>query len=246
MAAVQVRRRHARRASPCRRRLRRLDHDREADLLGRGHQCLIVQPAFAARHQRHATLAHRLARRDLVAHRLDGLGAGADKGDAGIGARGGKFGMFGEKAIARMDGIHAGLAGDIDNLVDAQIALAAGCRADAIGLVGVAHMQRGAVGFGKDRNRVDAALLAGTQHTDSNLTSVGNQHFLEHGRSFSSQVAAVGCTITDDSDRVAVNTCGHNDTIIAIRRRRQFDRFMPLAKQRIARRQAPDGENARS
>ena len=65
-------------------------------------------------------------------------------------------------------------------LSHAQIALAAGRRADAIGFVGVAHVERSPISLGKDRYRVDSALLAGTQHTHGNLTPVGNQYFLEH------------------------------------------------------------------
>ena len=166
-----------------------LNHDREADLLGSADQCLIPQPTFAAWDQRHATLAHRFTRRDLVAHRLDRLRAGANKGDTGIGASSGKFGPFGKEAIAWVDGIHTRFAGYIYNAVHAQVAIAAWCRTDAVGLVGRAHVQCRAISFGEDGDCVDAAFFTGSQNPDCDFTSVSDQHFLKHCTSF---LAATG------------------------------------------------------
>ena len=79
-----------------------------------------------------------------------------------------------------MNGIHAGLAGDIYNTIDAQIAFTAWRRPDTVGLIGIPHVECGTVGFREYRNRVNTALLAGTQHTNSNFTSVGDQHLFKH------------------------------------------------------------------
>ena len=44
---------------------------------------------------------------ELVAHRLDLLGGGADEGDLLLFAEAGEFGPFGEEAVAGMDGVAA-------------------------------------------------------------------------------------------------------------------------------------------
>ena len=48
------------------------------------------------------------------------------------------------------------------------------------GLIGICHMMRGAVGLGEDRNRKQSHLPARTHDAQGNLTSVGNQYFLNH------------------------------------------------------------------
>ena len=73
---------------------RRFDHQRKADRLCCGDQIFVVQPLVGARDKRHPTLAHRLPRRDFVAHRLDGFRARANEGDPGIPTGCRKFGSF--------------------------------------------------------------------------------------------------------------------------------------------------------
>ncbi len=89
---------------------RRLDQDREADLLGEG-ECLVVglDDSVAARHRRHAGGGHGLARDRLVAHPLDGVRRRADEDDARILACAREVGVLGEEAVARVDRLRAGL-----------------------------------------------------------------------------------------------------------------------------------------
>ena len=49
-----------------------------------------------------------------------------------------------------------------------------------IGVVGHAHVQRRAVGFGVDGDGLDAELAAGADHAHGDLAAVGDQDFLEH------------------------------------------------------------------
>ena len=62
------------------------------------------------RHRRHAALARRALRADLVAHRLDRLDARSDEDDAGGGARGRELRVLGEESVAGVDGVGARLA----------------------------------------------------------------------------------------------------------------------------------------
>ncbi len=73
-----------------------------------------------------------------------------------------------------MDGIDVGFPRHVDDLVDAQIAFAAGSRADGISFIGVADMQRCAIRFGEDSNRRDPPFLAGAQDPHGNFTSIGD------------------------------------------------------------------------
>ena len=61
-----------------------------------------------------------------------------------------------------------------------QITLFCHSRSYRIGLIGISHMMRGAVSLGKDGNRKQSHLPARTHDAQGNLTSVGNQYFLNH------------------------------------------------------------------
>ena len=65
----------------------------------------------------------------------------------------------------------------------AQVGLARGRRAAAVGLVGEAHVQRVAVDVGVDGDRLDAQLAAGADHAHRDLAAVGDQDLLEHAGS---------------------------------------------------------------
>jgi hypothetical protein len=88
-----------------------------------------------ARHHRHAGLLHQRLGAVLQAHGADG-GRRADEDDARRGAGFGELGALGQEAVAGMDRLGARALGDLDDLVDDQIALARGRRPDRIGLVG--------------------------------------------------------------------------------------------------------------
>ena len=77
----------------------------------------------AAGHDRDARRDHRLARADLVAHRVDGVGMRPDPGHAGgdDGAREAR--VLGKKTVARMQRLGAALPRDLDQPVGVQIAL---------------------------------------------------------------------------------------------------------------------------
>ena len=118
---------------------------------------------------------------DLVAHRLDRLDVRADKDDAGLDQRLGEACVLGQEAVARMDGLGAGLLGGGDDLGGVEIGLACGGGADADRLVGHLHMQSVAVGVGIDRDRGDAEPPCGPDDAAGDFAPIGNEKLGEHG-----------------------------------------------------------------
>jgi hypothetical protein len=110
----------------------------------------------------------------------DHLGRRTDEADAAPGADGRQIGVFGEKAVARMQGITARSGRQVDQRVRVQIAQDR-VLANVIGLVGLFDVERMTVGVGVDGDRLDAQFGAGAHDADSDLAPVGDQYFLEHG-----------------------------------------------------------------
>ena len=78
-----------------------------------------------------------------------------------------------------MDGINIGDFSGGDDGRDIQVAVGAGSRADADGLIGKADMQRVFVGLGVDRDGADIHLLAGPDNAHGDFPAVGYQDFGE-------------------------------------------------------------------
>ena len=98
---------------------------------------------------------------------------GADEHDAVAAAQPGKVGVFGEKAVAGMDGLGAGYQRRGDYAVLVQIALRRVAGADAVAFVGHGHVEHVLVSFGIHRHGGDAHLLAGADYPDGDLAAVG-------------------------------------------------------------------------
>jgi hypothetical protein len=112
----------------------RLDHHRVADLFGDLHGVLDAGDfADEARHTRDARFGGGLLGFDLVAHGADGVRIGADENDLFGDKAIGELGFLGEEAEARVDGLRAGLLAGGDDLVDDEIGLRGGRRADEDG-----------------------------------------------------------------------------------------------------------------
>ena len=112
-----------------------------------------------------------------------------DEEDAGRGAGFGEFGAFGEKTIARVDGIGSGFLGDADHFFNGKIAferseLLAVAAPDLIGLVGLEAVQRQLVFFGVDRDGCDPEFGRGAKNSDRNFRPVGNEKATDHGSLF--------------------------------------------------------------
>ena len=79
-----------------------------------------------------------------------------------------------------MDGVCAGACGNVENLLNVEIRLGGGWRADGVSLIGLADVQRGAVHVRVDGNRGDSHLVAGADDAHGNLAAVRDENFLEH------------------------------------------------------------------
>ena len=162
---------------------RRLDHHRIADLLGDADRLVgVLEDAQIARHRGDARRRGHLLRGDLVAHRLDGTGVGADEGDA-LGLQPlGEGRTFRQEAVARMHRVGPGcLAGRHDG-VDHEVGLRRRRRPDAHRLVGHPHVQRVGVGIGVHGHGADAHGPGGLDDATRDFAAIGNQNGVEHAR----------------------------------------------------------------
>ena len=159
-----------------------LDDDRIADLFGDALELSGVFGQFAIRagHAGHAGLDHGLFGRYLVAHDADGIGCWADEGEAAFFHALGKIGVFGQKAVAGVNGFGICYLGSRNNGRHIEIALRRRCRPDTDGFVGELDVFGVAIGFGINHDRLDAHFLAGTLDAQGDFTPVGYQYFLEH------------------------------------------------------------------
>ncbi len=113
-------------------------------------------------------------------HLFNGLPGGPDEFYAGFGTGAGKFGVFAEKAVAGMNGVGAGEAGGIEDPMVREIAFRRGSGPDGDRFVGHLHVERAAIGFGKDGDAWDAEFAESAEDADGDLAAVRDQDFLEH------------------------------------------------------------------
>ncbi len=133
-----------------------------------------------ARHGRDARFGGKLLRADLVAHRFNGVGVRADKGNA-FGLKPlGEFGVFRKEAEAGMDSLSAGFLHRVDDLVHHEIALAGRRGTDMHGLVGHLDCHGAGIGVGVDNHSLHAQPAAGLDDPNRDLAPVGDQDFFEH------------------------------------------------------------------
>ena len=140
-----------------------------------------MRAATATASSRYARGLHGPACLDLVAHAADDLRIGADEGDMPLPADFRQQRVFGEEAVPRVQGVAAGGDGEIHDAMGVQVT---GDRLgpDVVGLVGLAHMQRVAVGVCVNRHRGDPCLGAGTDDSHGDLATVGDEDFSDHVR----------------------------------------------------------------
>jgi len=166
---------------------RGLDHHRIADLARDLDRLVgVLDQPHIARHRRNAGLLRQFLRGDLVAHRLDRRRRRPDEDDAGLFQGLGEFHVLRQEAVARVHRFGAGLTDRIHDLVDHDIGLVRGRRADMHGFVSHLHMQRMRVGIGIDGHRLDAHLAGRFDHPAGDFAAVCDQDFLEHVSPFPS------------------------------------------------------------
>ena len=158
-----------------------LDHHGIADLVGDlDRMLLVLDDAEMAGHGGDVGFRRGLLGFDLVAHRGDGAGIGADEDDAGRFERPRKGFAFGQEPVAGMHRLGAGLAAGLDDLLHHEVAFGRRRRPDQDGVIGHFDMERVAVGLGIDRDRLDPHPPGGLDDPAGDLAAIGDQNSFEH------------------------------------------------------------------
>ena len=118
---------------------------------------------------------HRLARLGLAAHLAHRVGRRADERDAGGGAGVGEVFVLRQEAVAGVDRVGAAGPAGGEDLVDHEVALRGGRRADRDGAIGQLDVRREPVDVAVDRDGLDPALLARTHDANGDLAAVGDE-----------------------------------------------------------------------
>ncbi len=161
--------------------VRGLDHQRIADGVGFALQYL-WRLVFAgiARYHRHAGRMHQLLGAGLAAHLAHRHRLRADEDDACGFHRVGEVGVLAEEAVARMNGLRAGLLRDFDDHIATQVRLLRSRPADAVRLVGLTYVLRIGVGLRVHGHGADAELARAANDPAGDFTAVGDQDLREH------------------------------------------------------------------
>ena len=151
--------------------------DSGGDLFGFGDG---FDAARSAGDERDTGFFHGLAGAGFRSHGVHGGRGGADELDSRVGASLREFRILRKEAVTGVDGIGAGARGDVENLRNIQIRFRRCGRADGIGFIGFAHVERGAVYIGVDDHGGNVQLVAGAEHAHRDLATIGNEDLLEH------------------------------------------------------------------
>ncbi len=161
---------------------RGLDENRVADLrgdlFGGG---AVGDGRVHAGHEGHVHAAGGLFGRNFPAHHLHAFGRGADENQPRLPDFAGKPGVFAQKPVAGVNGVHAALLADLYDFIAEQVRLVGRRRPHAHGLVGVADVEGLAVGFAENGHGGDAHFAGGAHHAQGDFTAVGDEDFFDFG-----------------------------------------------------------------
>src|SRR5262249_27374524 len=140
-----------------------------------GRFSLASEHTRRTRQHRYSDLAHERARLFLDSHQPDYIGRRPDEFQSRFGAYLGEGSILAEKSVAGMDRIDIGDFGGADDGWEIEIAARTFGRTDADGAVGKADMGAVAIGFGINRDGLDAKFLASADHPHRDLSPIGDQ-----------------------------------------------------------------------
>ena len=156
-----------------------LDHHwAAAQLVEESARAVEVDGVVAAGEDRRAAGGGEGAGAGFVAEQGERGGGGADEGDAGLFAGAGEVGVFGEEAVAGVDGVAVVLAGALDDLGDVEV----GGGADSVERdleVGVLDVLGGCVVVGVDGGGGDLEFGGGAEDADGDFAAVGDEQALD-------------------------------------------------------------------
>ena len=126
---------------------------------------------------------------DLVAHRGDGFGRWADPDHPGVHDGLCEPRILCKESVAWVDRIGARLAGDFEDARDVEIRLRRGRRADIPRLIGEVDMERVAIEFRVDGDRMEVKISCCADHAHGDLATIRDQNGFhsEHPRNVDSR-----------------------------------------------------------
>src|SRR5579884_2150801 len=158
-----------------------------------------------SRQHRQTGLFHEPSRIRLVGDPCDRVDRRADKGEVVLPTNLGEIAIFRQKAVAGMNCVAAGDERRTDDVWDGQVALTAGARPDADGIVRQPDRQRRAVGLGIDDHAGDAHLPGSPHHAQRNFAAVRDQ-YLRNGHTITIPPSTLStCPVIYDASTLARN-----------------------------------------
>jgi hypothetical protein len=158
---------------------RRFHDQRIPDFVGDALRVVLLSHRlFRARHHRQPGLLRQAPRRRLVAQQVEQVRAGTNEGNSRRSAGSRQRGIFREKAVARVDGIHAALFRDRHDPIDVEIGLDRSLTlADQIGFVSLESMQAQAIFVGIDSGGPDLQFVGGAENAYGDFSAIQGQKF---------------------------------------------------------------------
>jgi hypothetical protein len=158
-----------------------LHEQREPDVVRRGDELVDVGRRRRRAQHRDPGLARRRDRAHLVAGQREDAGRRPDERDARRLAGARQLRVLGEEAVARVDGVRAGLARDADDLVDVEVrAHRVAALADEVRLVGLDAVDGAAVLPREHRDGAATELVRRAERAHRDLAAVGDEDLGEH------------------------------------------------------------------
>lgn len=160
-----------------------LDNDGEAIGIGEVLDLFVpLHGALRSGHDGDAALDGQLTGGHLVTQGLDGFRGRAHEDDTGLLDLAGELCVLGEESVTGVDQLDAVLEGDLDNLVSGQIGAHGGvltALSNHVGLVRLLTVHGQAVLVRVDGDGLQGQLVGGTEDTDGDFTTVGDEDLLE-------------------------------------------------------------------
>ena len=134
---------------------------------------------LGAGHQGSAHLLRDVAGSHLIAQLGNGLGGGANPGQARVNALLRELRVLRKETVAGVHSVSAGAESDFNELVHDQVGLCRGGAAESVGFIGELHVLGVAVGVSVDGDGLQALIAGCTNHADSNFTAVSDQNLAD-------------------------------------------------------------------